>query len=176
MQIQSQLVNDRKYSEALLFLVDLHFIVHSTYLDRFNNVTTIRMVVGIGFAKGTMLNAIAMDEKNVENGLDKDGWNRLCKSWRGKSRSTLKKEGNDTAVSDAVDDVRAPRPARMFKRLNNGQDYGFGNKFLVDDMKDELKIADGSPKGYKFFVASIVLGDWRKLHILLERWYHPMVS
>ena len=145
----NQLASDRKYSEALLFLVDMHFMMHCTYFVGLIMSQPARMVVDIGFAKGTMLNAIAMDEENVENGLDKDGWNRLCKSWRGKSEVLSKKEGNDTAVSDAVDDVpHAPRPAECSNSLNNGQDYGFGNKFLVDDMKDELNIADGSP-GYR---------------------------
>jgi hypothetical protein len=44
-----------------------------------------RIVADIGFAKGTMLKAIAMDDENIEHGLDNGGWNTLSTGWLGKS-------------------------------------------------------------------------------------------
>ena len=79
------LASDRKYAEALLFLVDLHFMMHSAYFAGLIMSQPARIVADIGFAKGTMLKVIAMDDENIEHGLDNGGWNTLSTGWLGKS-------------------------------------------------------------------------------------------
>jgi hypothetical protein len=79
------LASDRKYAEALLFLVDLHFMMHSAYFAGLIMSQPARIVADIGFAKGTMLKAIAMDDENIEHGIDNGGWNTLSTGWLGKS-------------------------------------------------------------------------------------------
>jgi hypothetical protein len=60
-------------------------MMHSAYFAGLIMSQPARIVADIGFAKGTMLKAIAMDDENIEHGLDNGGWNTLSTGWLGKS-------------------------------------------------------------------------------------------
>ena len=62
----NQLSGDKKYAEALEFLVDLHFMMHAKYFVGLCMSQPARVVVNIGMAKGSMIRAVAMDEKDIK--------------------------------------------------------------------------------------------------------------
>lgn len=60
------LAADAKYRESLEFIVDLHFMMHAQYFAGLIMSQPARLVVAIGRAKGTMLQATCLDETNFD--------------------------------------------------------------------------------------------------------------
>ena len=121
----NSLASDKKYAEALLFLVDLHFMMHSSYFAGLVMSQPARIVADIGFAKGSMLKAIALDEENIENGLADGGWKALCTGWHGKSevlsqiRAHEGAKQDSTAPSDATTTATTTATAAAVDNIND---------------------------------------------------------
>ena len=59
-------MENEKYVEAITFITDLHFMMHAKYFTGLIMSQIARMVVDIGSAKGTMIQAIALDEEKMD--------------------------------------------------------------------------------------------------------------
>lgn len=73
--------NSDKFEEALMFVLDLHFMMHAKYFAGLCMSQPARLAVNIGFMKGSMFQAVALDEQNIAYS-DKwkygrsEGWSR----------------------------------------------------------------------------------------------------
>lgn len=71
-----------KFREAERFLLDLHFMMHAKFFGGLCMSQPARIVVNIGYVKGTLMQAVALDEQNIEL-TDRwklgstEGWSRV---------------------------------------------------------------------------------------------------
>ncbi len=74
--------NSDKFLEAQKFIVDLHFMMHARYFGGLCMSQPARIVVNIGFTRGILIQAVALDEQNIEL-VDRwkfgksEGWSKL---------------------------------------------------------------------------------------------------
>ena len=71
-----------KFSEAQKFILDLHFMMHARYFGGLCMSQPARIVVNIGYLKGTLRQAVALDDQNIEL-VDRwkfgrsEGWSKI---------------------------------------------------------------------------------------------------
>ena len=97
-----------------------------------------RIVADIGFAKGTMLKAIALDEENVENGLADGGWKALCTGWHGKSEVLSHIRAYEGAKKDSPAPSAAAAAAAAAAAVDNTKDDNENPKLCWEKPDEEF--------------------------------------